>query len=257
MPVMAIAAVGSMALGAVQARKGAKGAKAAQAAQDAARREQMGMAKEQIGYGRNIFEGWQRDYMPMLGDMKDMAYEEQRPDYAAISSDVGSAFDASRGINSRNMQRMGVKPTDGAAAAAESAYGMGRAATLVGARNSARMAMRDQRFNRMGQVFGMSQGVANMGVGMMGQGYGAAANAASGQAADAGVRLSGAQAQQSAGMGAIGSGLGMMAGGMSGGFGGGGSAPSGGGGTYGVLAANGGYGAGRSPWSVPQYGPGG
>lgn len=114
--------------------------------------------RERLDFSRDQYDDWQERFNPVWDQLSSMAMEEQRPDYGAISADVGGAFDTSREINTRNMQRFGIKPTDGATAAADTAYGIGRATSLVDTRNRARGAARDQHFDRVAQLANIANG---------------------------------------------------------------------------------------------------
>lgn len=114
--------------------------------------------RERLDLSRQQYDDWQQRFDPVWDQMSAMAQEEQAPDFAAISADVGGAFDTSRGINTRNMQRMGIQPTDGAQQAADTAYGIGRATSLVDTRNRARTAAKDQHFDRVSQLANVANG---------------------------------------------------------------------------------------------------
>ena len=123
---------------------------------NAARQDELD--RERLDFNREQYDDWRERFDPVWNQMSAMASEEQKPDYAAISADVGGAFDTSREIQARNMQRMGIRPTDGAVAAADTAYGVGRASSLVDARNRGRMNAEEQHFNRIAQLANIANG---------------------------------------------------------------------------------------------------
>jgi len=167
----------------------ARGASRASSGQQRAVDSQLQLGREQLAFGREQYADWREMFMPVLGDLRDMAYEDQRPDYGAISADVGMAFDASQGMNRRQMERYGVSPTDGANQASETEYGIGRALAKVGGFNQARQGAKDQRFNRLAQIGNLSAGQQAQATNTMQGGFGAMQGALGNQA-----NLFGAQA---------------------------------------------------------------
>lgn len=157
MPAVAVAAVGTAvsAYGASRQRS---------AARDAANQQQQAMdaqaraAQDQLDFAKGQYNDWRSMFMPVAEDLRSMAYEQRDPDYAAITADVGAAFDTSQAANRRQMQRFGLMPSDGAVADSELRYGLGRAQAMVNARNQARTANQDQQFNRLMSFYGMGQG---------------------------------------------------------------------------------------------------
>lgn len=140
------------------ANRSASSARNAQRGADRAAATQAEIDRERLDFSREQYDDWQERFNPVWDQLSSMAMQEQTPDYAAISADVGGAFDTSREINTRNMQRMGVKPTDGAQSAADTAYGIGRATSLVDTRNRARTMARDQHFDRVAQLANIANG---------------------------------------------------------------------------------------------------
>lgn len=175
--------------GVAGAAMSARGASRAANSQQSATNQQIALGREQLAFGREQYQDWRDMFMPVLGDLRNMAYEEQRPDYAGIAADVGQAFDSSQAMNRRQMERFGVSPTDGASQASETQYGLGRALAHVGAANSARMAAKDQQFNRLAQIGNLSAGQQAMATNTMQGGFGALQGAFGNQA-----NLFGAQA---------------------------------------------------------------
>jgi hypothetical protein len=139
-------------------------------------------------------------FYPALGDLKSMAYEDVRPDFAAISSDVDTAFDTSQDVNRRTMERYGIKPTDGAFNASETQYGLGRAMATVNANNTARQQAKDQQFTRLASFANLSQGMQTNATNTVNRGYGSQFDAFGNQANLAGGRA--AQYSQAAAAGA-------------------------------------------------------
>lgn len=140
------------------ANRSASSARNAQRSADRNAARQDELDRERLDFSRDQYNDWRERFDPVWNQMSAMASEEQKPDYAAISADVGGAFDTSREIQARNMQRMGIRPTDGAVAAADTAYGVGRASSLVDARNRGRMNAEEQHFNRIAQLANIANG---------------------------------------------------------------------------------------------------
>lgn len=205
---IAVAGVAVSAYGANQQSKAAKAAnKQAKKTGDA----QVDLGYEQLEDGRQRYRDWQERFNPIMDDLTDMANEDQRPDYGAIAADVGTAFGVSQEMNRRQMERTGVAPTDGAAAASESQYGIGRALALVGGNQSARVAAKDQRFQRLGAVYAMGNGLQSSAASGIGQGY-ANTQGALGNQAMFQMQQSQAHAQAAqAGASGVGYGLGQLA----------------------------------------------
>lgn len=179
-------------------------------ARDAARRQegaaadQAGIAREQLDFGRQQYADWREMFQPAMMDLRNLAYEQREPDYAAIGADVGAAFDTSQGITRRQQQRYGLQPGDGAVQEGELRYGMGRALATVDGRNRARVANRDTQWNRLASFANLGNGqqanaqnTMNQGFGAMGNAFGNQANmfgnqaAGYGQAAAAGAQMMG------------------------------------------------------------------
>jgi hypothetical protein len=140
------------------ANRSSASARNAQRSADRNAATQADIDRQRLDFSRQQYDDWQGRFNPVWDRMSALAMEEEKPDYAAITADVAGAYDSARGVNARNMQRMGVKPTDGAAAAAETAYGLGRASSLVDARNRGRMSAREQYFNRISQLANIANG---------------------------------------------------------------------------------------------------
>jgi len=156
--VAAIAAVTVAAGTAYSANRSSSAARSAQRSADRSAAEQSAIDRERLDFSRQQYTDWQNRFNPVWDRMSSLAMQEEKPDYAAISADVGGAYDSARGIQTRNMQRMGIKPTDGAQQAADTAYGLGRASSLVDARNRGRMNAREQYFNRITQLANIANG---------------------------------------------------------------------------------------------------
>lgn len=144
--VIAAAGVGTSLLG---ARSASRNARQAQSSEDRYRQMQTELGREQLAEGNRRYGQWESMFMPGFEALRDAAFSEQRPDYEAIDADVGMAFDMSQAANRRQMDRFGIRPTDGAADASEREYGIGRALGVVGGRQNARRAASDQRWNRL------------------------------------------------------------------------------------------------------------
>lgn len=186
--VIAAAGVGSSLYGASRARRDAR---AAQQQEADFRRQQMDLGREQLAEGNRRYGQWESMFMPGFEALRDQAFAEQRPDYEAIDADVGMAFDTSQAMNRRQMERYGVRPTDGAAAASEREYGLGRALGIVGGRQQARRGAADDRWNRLAgfansgnMLYGGSNSMINAAYGGINAALGGGAASAAGQYAN-------------------------------------------------------------------------
>lgn len=188
MGVATAAAIGSAVVGVAGAVSSSRAASGAQRQQQRATDQQAEIAAEQLQFGREQYNDWRTMFRPGLQSLVNMAGEEQRPDYAGIAADVGQSFDASQGINRRQMERYGVAPTDGASQASETQYGLGRALAQVGVSQQARQGARDSQFNRMLQVGNISSNQQAQATNAMQGGFGALQGAFGNQANLAGQR---------------------------------------------------------------------
>lgn len=149
-----VGAAGSLYSANRQGKAGRDAANQQQAALDA----QMQAQQAQLDFAKEQYNDWRSMFRPVAEDLKSMAYEKHDPDYAAITADVGAAFDTSQDINRRQQQRYGFAPSDGAVAQGELSYGLGRAQAMVNARNQARTANQDQQYNRMMAFYSLGSG---------------------------------------------------------------------------------------------------
>ena len=246
--VAAIAAVAVAAGSAYSANRASSSARNAQRGADASAASQAENERDRLDFSRQQYDDWQGRFNPVWDQLSGMAQQEQKPDYAAITADVGGAFDTSREINMRNMQRMGVKPTDGATAAADTAYGLGRASSLVDARNRGRMTARAQHFDRIAQLANIANGGQANATNLVSAAYAGAAGGA-GQRAGQGYNMAqyyNNQANQGYADAATGLGYGLQQWGNNGG----GQA----GGGYGGNVSTWGQGTGGGSWGTTNWG---
>ncbi len=158
MPVGAVTAAVGVATSAYSANRQRSAARDARNAQQGAMDQQVALGREQLDFGRQQYQDWQNRFNPIMDSLTSLAYEDRGPDYAAITADVGAAFDTSQAINRRQMQRFGLNPSDGAVQNSEVQYGLGRAQAMVDGRNRARTAHQDQQFNRLSSLYSMGSG---------------------------------------------------------------------------------------------------
>lgn len=123
--------------------------------QKAAMDEQAQVAQNQLDFSKQQYSDWKQMYQPAITQMGSMAMQQIHPDYGAIAADVGSAYDSSNDIQSRNLERMGVKPTDGAYQTQQTQYGLGRALATVAGDQNARQNAQQQQWNRLAGFAGM------------------------------------------------------------------------------------------------------
>lgn len=205
------AAVISGAVSLFSASKSRKAAKKAQQQEMVMREKEAQLGRDQLAFGMSQYNDWRDRFEPLYDDVRSMAYEDRRPDFARIQGDVGAAIDAGRGAERRQMARYGLNPADGAWGTGERQYGMSRGAAIAGAANRQRLHERDQRFSRIASLsgmltpmLGMSQSNISGGYGTTGNAYGGMAGSYNNQAAQ--HRQDASDAYASAGY-AIGSGL--------------------------------------------------
>lgn len=187
--VIAAAGVGNSIIQGSRARRDARNAQQQEAD---FRRQQMDLGREQLAEGNRRYGQWESLFMPGFEALRDQAMAQQRPDYEAIDADVGMAFDTSQAMNRRQMDRYGVRPTDGAAAASEREYGLGRALGVVGGRQNARRAAAQDQWSRLAgfansgnMLYGGSNSMIQAAYGGINSALGGAAGSAMGQAANA------------------------------------------------------------------------
>lgn len=157
MAAVTVAAVG-VAASAYSANRQSRAAKDANRNQRDAMDQQAAMDRERLDFSREQYEDWRSMFHPVLEDLRTEAYADTTPDYDAIVGDVGAAFDTSQDINRRQQQRFGLAPDSGAVQEGELRYGLGRAAAMAGAKNQARAANKDARFQRLASFYGMGTG---------------------------------------------------------------------------------------------------
>jgi hypothetical protein len=215
MPVAAVAAV-SLVSAYMASKSADKSSKAQQKASD----QQAKVAEDQLDFNKSQYSDWKSAFYPAINKLGAEAQKDVRPDYGQVAADVGNAFDTSQGVNNRNMERFGVKPTDGAFQSSQTQYGLGRALATVGADQAARANADNQHYARLAGFAGMGMnqqgsllnGINNSSSNLMGA-YGNQANMF-GQRA----QMYGQSAAAGAGM--FGRAVGSMFGGGGGGAGG-------------------------------------
>ncbi len=166
-------------------------------------------AQQQLEFGKQQYDDWKQMFDPVYGDLKSMAYEDNRPDYGAIDADVAHAFDTSQGINNRTMQRYGVLPTDGSFQASQRQYGLGRAMAEVGGHQQARRQAKDQKWNKLATFANLGAAQRGQAVNSINQGFGSVQNAFGNQAANFGRQSSEYAQAAAAGAGMLGRGVSM------------------------------------------------
>jgi hypothetical protein len=157
MAAVTVAALG-VAASAYSANRQSRAAREAADNQEEAMDGQLGLDRERLNFSRQQYDDWRQRFDPIMDDLTAEAYADSTPDYDAIVGDVGAAFDTSQGINRRQQQRYGLQPSDGAVAEGELRYGLGRATAMAGAKNNARTANKDMRFNRLASLYSLGSG---------------------------------------------------------------------------------------------------
>lgn len=186
---MPAAAIASVAISAYGAYSGAQAQKKAAKQQQGAIDSQTQVAKDQLDFSKSQYSDWKNAFYPAINQLGAESQKEILPDYSGIAANVGNAFDTSQGINDRNMERFGVKPTDGSFQSSQTQYGLGRALATVGADQAARTEANNQRYARMAGFAGMGMGqqgallnAVNSGTGNLMSAFGNAANMYGGRA---------------------------------------------------------------------------
>lgn len=200
----AVAVIGA-ATAVYSAKQASKNAKR----QEKAMQGQQDVAREQLDFGKQQYDDWKQTFQPVYGDLKSMAYEDNRPDYGAIDADVAHAFDTSQGINNRTMQRYGVLPTDGSFQASQRQYGLGRAMAEVGGHQQARRQAKDQKWNKLATFANLGAAQRGQAVNSINQGFGSVQNAFGNQAGLYGQKASEYSQAAAAGAGMLGRGVSM------------------------------------------------
>lgn len=195
--------VGGIVNGISSSNAAGKAAKNQQQAIDA----QTALGQSQLDWNKDRYNEWDSEFQPIMQDMMATATRNNQPDYAKVGSDVNSAFDAQEQSADRNMNRMGIKPTDGAYGASQTAYGLGRAAALVSGNQTERHTVANQQLSNL-------EGVYNAGTPML-TGSMSGVNTAGGQASSAYGNAASTYGQQAgqygmAGAASISGGLGAL-----------------------------------------------
>ena len=172
----AIVGLAGAAMSAYGASEQADAADAASARAAALGQQQLNIGQQALDWNKQNYNNWSSAFMPMLSQIKAQALANQQPNYQGIIGDIGSSFGAQQDANTRNMERYGINPTDGAMSAANTAYGLGRATAQVGAMQAERYRVGQQRLSNMESVWGLGvpmmnaaqSGVNSSTAGMMG-----------------------------------------------------------------------------------------
>ncbi len=144
---------------------------------------QQQIERERLDFFKGQYQDWYDMFNPVLMQLRNEAFRTTEPDYESIAADVSATFDTAREGERRTMQRYGLSPADGQFGASERQYGISKATAHVGARNQARIANKDQKFDRLSSVYGLGTGQMSMAMQGVNSGYG-------GMSAGAGNRAS-------------------------------------------------------------------
>lgn len=247
--VVAIMGAATLAVSAGSAISANKQASKANKNQKNAADQQAQAAQDQLDFSKEQYADWKEMFGPMMGDLRDMAYEEDTPDFGAIHADVRNAVDSNRGINKRDMERVGVKPGEGAMLAAENSYGLGAATMEVGMRNTERARLEDDKFQKIASVYGLGNGQMTGALSGMQAGSAGLQNAYGNQANMFGQQAREYSAAAQAGAQGVGYGLSQMANqwGARNTGGGGGQVPNSP--SWGVSSGS------QAPWQTPTPAP--
>ncbi len=145
--------------------------------QAAAQQRALDVEEDRLAWAKQTYDEWQQEFAPVLGELRAEAMAGRTPDYAAIAADVTSAFAGARGQEQRAQERHGIRPGDGQYGAGERRHAIGAATAEVGARETARRNVGDERFRRLGQVYGIGANMQSQAMGMIGGAYGGVSGA--------------------------------------------------------------------------------
>lgn len=155
---MSWGAVASIGVGLVSSYLGNKSAKKSEKRAYDAKKDEIALQREGLDFSKDQYGDWKEKYDPVFDDMMSEIDSGITPDYAAIAGDVNSSFESAQGQERRQMQRYGIKPTDGAAKQSERTYGIEKSTAHSGIRNQARQASAGIKFNRLASVHGSLTG---------------------------------------------------------------------------------------------------
>jgi hypothetical protein len=205
-------AIGSIAASAYSANRASRNARSAQRSAENAREQQIAEADKLRTLAEGRYDEWRQTFLPGVQRMGELAMQEARPDYERIDADVATSFDTSQDANRRQMARYGVDPSDGAMAASERNYGIGRALATVSGRNVARRNAQQDQWQKLAGFVGAGEGMRSGADNLMSSAYNGIFSAWGGSA-NANQQIANTQQQQSnAAWSDAASGLGYMAG---------------------------------------------
>lgn len=150
--------------------------------QAAAQQRSLDMQEQYLDWSKGQYDEWKQEFDPILNELKMEAAAGRTPDYAAITADTMSAFASARQQTQRQQGRYGIKPGDGQFGATERRMATGQATAEVGARQQARRGAEDDRFQRLGQVYGIGADLQRSAMGMTAGAFGGVSDAHSNQA---------------------------------------------------------------------------
>lgn len=148
--------------------------------EDQALQQQMDLARRQGEISEEQYQFWLTHYKPLAEQAISEAQRDVVPDYAAITADNAGAYNSQRGSMTRQAQRYGMSPVDGAFGAALERSGADEAKSLVFNRNRAREGAKGQKLTNLMGVYGMGSGMPGLAAttaANAGSGFGNAANA--------------------------------------------------------------------------------
>lgn len=158
MAVATAAAVVSTAATAYSAYQGKKAGDRQERAMDqqaAAQQRGIDVQEEHLDWARGQYDSWKQEFDPILNELKMEAAAGRTPDYAAITADTMASFASARNQVQREQTRYGIKPGEGQWGATDRRMATGQATAEIGARQEARRGAEDDRFDRLGKVYGI------------------------------------------------------------------------------------------------------
>lgn len=176
-----------------------------------ARQQQLASAGELRTLAEGRYDEWRQTFLPGVQRMGELAMQEARPDYERIDADVATSFDTSQDANRRQMARYGVDPSDGAMAASERNYGIGRALATVSGRNVARRNAQQDQWQKLAGFVGAGEGMRSGADNLMSSAYNGIFSAWGGSANANQQNAQYQQQRSDAAFGDAASGLGYMA----------------------------------------------
>lgn len=122
---------------------------------------QLAISQRQAEISDERYKYWKENYFPLEEELVQKAKIGEDVGYSAerAGSEMGSGIDSSIGMYSRELQRLGIDPSNPKYSSLLKNYDTYRQAAIAGARNSARLSTSDKNRNMKLQIAGAGMGV--------------------------------------------------------------------------------------------------